>query len=372
MTPFFLQEDRFALTKTAVNTDEKPALNHTSSEQGSNLVVRVGQEPTTLQQALEIAFKAESYGLTDQKDQVLTQLGVGDFFDELDFMESARQQGNLFYAYFGNHASSSLKKYPQIQKCLTRLVYAGMEIEVAQKKVNRKIKRRTPGLLFDSRLRTQLAKEANALIKSNPFFNSDKTLANETVYQAALFRINKRLGDDHELQESVNASTIDAQNQVLRLVTLATKGYRIKPKHIQRVRVKMWKGGLFSKGLRARPEGNLLMMLFNTYCGGVGDFLMVMHARGKLHRAQKLIKNGIEDDANYLKAAAIFLKHGDTERAKSLQADLYSRRPVYLPSGVCVDKSSVAAAIGNMISNFEKWEMRVRRKHTRFDRLPDI
>lgn len=311
-----------------------------------------------VQHALQVAFDAERCGLSDYRNRILYKLGLKNFFDELDFMETARQQRNLFYAYFGYAGTAAVEQYPEIQRLqrfLAKLVYMGTQRAIAQKKIYRKINYRMPTLMFRSRKKIQLLKETLTLIDKNPFFNSRLIFARVAIKQAARFRKYQR-PDAENIARTLNR----AQNKILRLATLATRGYIIDQKYVEKIRRKLWKGGVFSRGLKATVDGNLLMTLFNTYCLGIRDFLTIMGTPGKLKTAEKLRKKGIEDDANYLKAAAIYLRYGEIGRAMALHSDLYSHRPIFLAPGAVVDKSGVADEIGTMINNFQKWDERVR------------
>jgi hypothetical protein len=176
---------------------------------------------------------------------------------------------------------------------------------------------------------------------------------------AALHWKEHLLRNDKRRENQVTKVLRNAKGDIIAIASSALQGYTVDEYAIKKVRLRLWKGGPFKAGLRVLPGSNILMALFNGFCTGLQEFLMITNTPGKLATAEKLRKKGRDDESNYLRAAAIYLRHGETGKAVGLHSEVYAQRPVFTSYGEIVDRSSVPDTIGQMIATFKKWENRV-------------
>lgn len=317
-------------------------------------------KPATVNAALKIAFEAGDFGMTGLKNEITTKLRVKQFIDDLDSRERARRKGNLFMAYCGDSQSVLLQNHPRgqsLQRYLARMIYDGREKQIALKRLHRKVKYGLPGL--NNRAKSELLKEAIAVVEQHPFLNRKITLSTETMRMTALHWKDHQLRGDLKLQKQLDEAINGAKRQIIELATAARRGYIVDKREIVKVRLRLWKGKRFKAGVRSLPGSNMLIALFNGFCTGIHEFLAITNTPGRLSMAEKLRKKGRDDDANYLRAAAIYLRHGEIGKAVGLHSEVYARRPLFTTSGDIIDQTSASDTIGRMISTFRKWENRV-------------
>jgi len=316
--------------------------------------------PSTLKEGLALAFEAEEKGLRVCKNEIITKLKLSDFLNDLEERKRATAQGNRFRAYFGNSPGSILQTEPgceTMQKYLSKLVFKGLRREILHKKVQRKVKR-----MFKPEAGAELLKEVITLVDRHPYVNPNVTFGNEIMRIAALEWEKHLLSHDSQLLYEVTFAMDRAKAKIIKLAISALKGYAIDEYEINKVRHELWRGKLFEKGLRSLPGSTLMIAFFNDFCVGFREFLTITNTPGSLSTAEKLRKKGATDDANYLRAVALYLRHGESGKAVGLHAEVYSQRPIFTSFGV-IDKASLATTISKMISTFQKWERRVAANH---------